>query len=101
MQPGQRTVHRGLVARHHLSPALAVALGDRGLYLLDCPVLRQHARDREEARLQHRVGPPGEAGIAGDPRRVDHVQLDALGHELLLDRARQGVPDLVRARGGC
>ena len=93
-KPVQRAVDRRLVALDHLGAAPAVGLRDRRLDPLDRLLALQHARDREEAGLQHRVRPPGEARLAGDPPGIDHVQLDPLGEDLLLDRARQRVPDL-------
>ena len=96
VQALQGAVDRGLVALDHLGAAPAVGLGDRGLDLLDRLLARQHARDGEEAGLQDGVGPAGQAGLAGDRAGVDHVQLDPLGEDLLLDRAGQRVPDLIR-----
>ena len=92
----QRAVDRRLVALDDVGAALAVGLGDRRLDPLDRLLALEHARDREEACLKHRVGPPGEARIACDLRRVDHVELDLLGEDLLLNRARERVPDAVR-----
>ena len=60
----------------------------------------QHAGDREEARLQHDVDAPGQADLAGDPPGIDRVHVDVLGDDLLLHRARQRVPHLVRRMRG-
>ncbi len=88
-------IHRRLVALDHLGAAPAVRLADGRLDPLDRLLARKHARDREEARLQHDVDPAREADLAGDPARVDRVQLDALREDLVLDRAGQRVPHLV------
>ena len=74
----------------------AVGLLDRRLDPLDRLLGLEHARDREEARLEDRVRAPREAGRAGDPPRVDDVELDPLLEHPLLDLARKRVPDLVR-----
>ena len=95
VQPFERPVDRRVVALDHLGAAAAVGLGDRILDPRDRLVARQHAGDREEAGLQHDIDPAREARVAGDPAGVDHVDVDALGEDLLLDRARQRVPDLV------
>ena len=92
----QRAVDGRLVALHDLGAALAVGLGDRRLDPLDRLLALEHARDREKARLKHRIGPPGEARIARDLPRVDHVQLDLLGEDLLLNGTRERVPDAIR-----
>ena len=86
LQALQRAVDGGVVALHHLGAALAVGLGDRLLDPGDRLLPRQHAGDGEEAGLQDHVDPAREAGLAGDPARVDHVDLEALGEDLLLDR---------------
>ena len=92
----QRAVDRRLVALYDLGAALAVGLGDRRLDPLDRRLWLEHARDREKAGLKHRIGPPGEARIACDLRRVDHVELDLLSEDLLLNRPGERVPDAVR-----
>ena len=89
------TVDRRLVALDDLGAAPAVRLVDGSLDPLDRLLARQHARDREEARLQDDVGPAREADLAGDPARVDRVQLDPLCDDLLLHRAGQRVPHPV------
>ena len=96
MQTVQRAVDRGLVALDHLGAAAAVGLGDRRLDPLDRLLARQHSGEGEEAGLQDDVGPSGEADLAGDPAGVDRVHVDVLGEDLLLHRARQRVPHLVR-----
>ena len=96
VQAVQRAVDRGLVALDHLGAAPAVGLGDRRLDPLDRLLARHHAGDGEEAGLQDDVDPSGEADLAGDPAGVDHVQVDVLGEDLLLDRAGQRIPHLVR-----
>ena len=96
VQPVERPVDRRLVALDHLGAAPAVGLRDRLLDPVDRLVARQHAGDGEEAGLQDDVGPPGEADLAGDPAGVDRVDVDVLGEDLLLDGARQRIPDLVR-----
>ena len=95
VQPVERAIDRRLVALHNLGAALAVGLGDRRLDPLDRLLGLEHARDREEARLQHRVDPPGKARVARDLPRIDHVQLDPLGENLLLDRTRERVPHAI------
>ena len=95
MQSGERLVDRHLVSLDHVGAAAAVGLGDRVLDPRDRILARQHAGDGEEARLQHDVDPARQARLAGDPAGVDDVEIDALGEDLLLDRARQRVPDLV------
>ena len=74
VQPVERAVDRGVVARDHLGAALAVGLGDRLLDPGDRLVARQHAGDGEEAGLQDDVDPPGQADLAGDPAGVDRVE---------------------------
>ena len=85
---------------HHLGAAPAVGLGDRRLDPLDRRRGGRTPDEREEAGLQHRVGPPAETRLAGDPAGVDHIQLEPLGEDLLLHRARQRVPHLVRRQVG-
>ena len=96
VQPFERAVDRGLVALDHLGAAPAVGLGDRCLDPLDRLLGRQDAGDGEEAGLEDDVDPSGEADLAGDPAGVDRVHVDVLGEDLLLDRARQRIPHLIR-----
>ncbi len=96
VQALQGAVDGELVLLDHLLAPPAVGLGDRRLDLGDRLVPRQHAGDGEEAGLQDGVGPPGQPDVAGDRGRVDGVDIDVLGEDLLLDRAGQRVPDLVR-----
>ena len=86
----------GQVLLDHLGAAAAVGLGDRRLDLGDRLLPGQHARDREEAGLQHGVGPAGQASLASDVAGIDRVNLDPFGENLLLDRAGQRIPDLIR-----
>ena len=58
------------------------------------------AGDREEAGLQHGVGASGQPGRRGPPCRVDRPDAEPLVDDLLLDRPREGVPDLVGGLGG-
>ena len=55
----------------------------------------QHPGDREEAGLQHGVGAPGQAGLAGHGGGVDGEHAQPLVDDLLLHRPGQGVPHLV------
>ena len=96
VQPFERGVDGGVVLRDHLGAAAAVGLGDRRLDLGDRLLPGQHARDREEAGLQHGVGPAGQARLASDVAGIDRVNLDPFGENLLLDRAGQRIPDLIR-----
>ena len=96
VQAVERAVDGGLVALDHLGAAPAVGLRDRRLDPLDRLLARQHAGDGEEAGLQDDVGPAGEADLARDPAGVDRVHVDVLGEDLLLHRARERVPHLVR-----
>ena len=81
---GERAIDRLEVAPHDLLATLAVGLLNRDLDRLDCLLSLQHAGDREEARLQHRVGPPSEPRLARDLAGIDRIQLDLLGKDLLL-----------------
>ena len=78
---------------------VAVALLDRVLDAGDRLLARQHAGDREEAGLQHGVDAAAEPHLARDLGRVDDEEAQLLVDDLLLHRARQMVPDLVRAVG--
>jgi hypothetical protein len=53
---------------------------------------RQHARDREEARLHHRIDTSGHAGVRRDPVGVDHEHADALADDFSLYPLWQVVP---------
>ena len=81
---------------HHRLALAAVGLADRLLDVVDRRLARQHAGDREEAGLQDGVGAPAEPDVAGDLRGVDDEEAEPLVDDLLLHRARQAVPDLVR-----
>ena len=96
VQTVERAVDRGLVALDHLGAAAAVGLGDRRLDPLDRLLARQDSGEGEEAGLQDDVCASGEADLAGDPAGVDRVHVDVLGEDLLLHRARQRIPHLVR-----
>jgi hypothetical protein len=96
VQSFQRGVDGGVVPRDHLGATAAVGFGDRRFDLGDRLIPGQHARDGEEAGLQHGVGPAGQSGRASDPAGIDRVNLDPFGKDLLLDRAGQRVPDLIR-----
>ena len=101
VQVGERIVDRREVLLHDLR-ALA-RVGPFGLLLdrRDRLVARQHARQREEAGLQDRVDARAEAEAEGDLRGVDDVELELPVDDLLLDLARQLVPDGVRRRTDC
>ena len=62
-------------------------------------VARQHAGDREEARLQDRIGARAETDVAGDLGRIDDEEAEALVDDLLLHRTRQLVPHVVGTIG--
>ena len=94
-QRGERGVHGREVAREHGLAALAVGLADRVLDLRDGLVARQHARDREEARLRHGVDPAREAGFLGHGERVDHEEAQPALEDRRLRLARQLAPHLV------
>ena len=85
------------VALHDLFAALRVRRRDRLLDRADRALRRQHAGEREEARLEDRVHAAGEAGLTRDLARVDDVQPQLLREDVLLHVARQPVPDVVRA----
>ena len=94
-QVNQRMVDRGEIARHDLAALAPVALLDHVLDALGGLFARQHAGNREEARLQHRIDAAAQAGVASDFRSVDDEQPQMLVDDLLLHRARQAVPRLL------
>ena len=96
---GERLVHGGVVLLDDLGALPGVGLLDRLLDLGDGLVGRQHAGDGEEAGLHDGVDAPAHAGLPGHVHRVDHVELQLLLDQVLLDLARQVVPDLVPAEG--
>ena len=96
VQTVERAVDRRLVALDHLGAAATVGLGDRRLDPLDRLLARQDSGEGEEAGLQDDVRPSGEADLARDPAGVDRVHVDVLGEDLLLHRARERLPHLVR-----
>ena len=60
-------------------------------------VRRQDAADREEAGLHDGVDAAAHAGLFSHGVAVHHVELQLLFDDLLLDGAREMVPNLVRA----
>ena len=100
MQSGERAVDGRLVALDDLGAAAAVRLRDRRLDPFDRLLARHHAGEREEAGLEDDVDAPGEAGLARDPACVDDVEIDALGQDLLLNRAGEARPRPPPAGGG-
>jgi hypothetical protein len=92
-------VHGRLVAPHHLGTTATVGLADRGLDPGDGLVGGQDARDREEAGLEHGVGPAGQPRAAGHGRGVHGIQAQPLVDDPLLDRPGDGVPHLVGRLG--
>ena len=88
----QRRVHRSEILADHVVALRLVAGDDRLLDARDRLLARQHAGDREEARLQHGVDPSAQAGVARDLGGVDHVKAELPVQDLLLHRARQPVP---------
>ena len=59
----------------------------------------QDAGDGEEAGLHDRVDADAHAGVLGHLVGVDHVELQLLVDDRLLDLQRQLVPDLIRPVG--
>ena len=74
----------------------AVGFLDHILDAVHCFFARQHTRDCEEAGLQHRVDPAAKPRVARNLRRVNDKQSQAFVDDLLLDRARQAIPCLIR-----
>ena len=100
LQASEGGVDRRVVHLDDLVALAAVRLGDRLFDLGDGLVLRQHAREGEEAGLQHRVGPAAHAAGLGDLRGVDHEEADAFVDQCLLPVAGQPFPGLLRGVGG-
>ena len=98
LQGGEGGVDRGEVAPHDLLALAVIALLDRVLDRRGRLLGGQHARKREEARLQDAVHAARQAGFAGDPFRVDDIELELLARDLLLHGPRQATPG-VRAVG--
>ena len=98
-EPVERRVDRGLVAIEHRLAALAVRASDRLLDREDRLVERQHAGEREEARLQHGVDATAHARLLRHAGCVDDVEPEPLRHDLLLHPRRQVLPDLVGPEG--
>ena len=94
-QFGQRAVDGGEVALDDGRPAPAVGLLDRLLDVRDRLRRGQRSGELEEAGLHHRVDAVAQAGLARDRVGVDDPELELLVDELLLDVARQVVPDLL------
>ena len=70
---------------------------NRFLDLRDRLIARQHTADREEAGLHDRVDAIAHADcLCATAIRVDRIDLDLLGDNCFLDRARQLVPNLFR-----
>ena len=91
----ERPVDRLDVALDDGLAALAVRLAGRLLDRVHGLVEREHAREGEEARLQHGVDATAETGVAGDPGGVDDEQPQALLPDLPAHVRRQVLPDLV------
>ena len=97
VQVFERGIHGGEVLAHDGLAALAVGLLDGVLDGGDGFVARQHAADGEEAGLHDGVDAAAHAGRLRHLDGVNHVELQLLLDDLLLRRARQVVPHLVRA----
>ena len=65
----------------------------------DRRLARQHAGNREEAGLQHRVGARAKTDLAGDLGGIDDEEAQALFDDLGLHRTRQAIPHIVRSIG--
>ncbi len=85
----------GKVLLHNGFAALAVGLLDGVLDLGDGLLARQDAADGEEGGLHDGVHAAAHAGLFGHIVAVDHVELELLLDDLLLDFHRQLVPDLI------
>ncbi len=99
VQVFQGVIDRGQVHLDDRFTFAAVGLADRLLDLLDRLIARQHAGDGEEADLHDRVDAAAHPGVARHSVGVDHVEFQLFVDDLLLDRARQLIPDLIRAKG--
>ena len=86
-EPVERRVDGRLVAIEHRLAALAVGAADRLLDRDDRLVERQHAREGEEARLQHRVDTAAHSRLLRHAGGVDDEEPQPLGHDLLPDPA--------------
>ena len=95
-QVRQRGIHGLPVPLDHRLAPPAVRLADRALDRGDRLVPRQHAADREEARLHDGVHAARHARRARHPVRVDHEHPHALVDDLTLGGPRQAVPDRLR-----
>ena len=93
----QSLVHGFHVLLHDLFALSAVGVTNRFADRLDRLICRQNRGDGEEANLQNRVHAAAHAGIARHLIGVDHIKLGALGNDLLLNRAREMVPNFIRA----
>ena len=89
---GQGMVDGGEVLRDDIAALAAVALLDHVLDALHGFIARQHAGDREEAGLQHRIDPAAKPGVARDLRSVDDEQPQALVDDFLLRPSAAGDP---------
>ena len=68
---------------------------------LECDVEGQQVREREAAHLHHDVDLTGQSGIPRDPMGVDHMDVQVLLQDGLLDLAGQGGPTSSPAGRGC
>ena len=96
-EAAERRVHGREVALQDLGSLLRVGLLDRLLDLRDRASRAAAPREREEAGLHDRVDAPLQAGLARDAVGVDDEEAQLLLDDLLLDLARQLVPDRLGA----
>ena len=100
MQKTEGRVHRREILAHHAFAALPVGLLDSMLDGSDGVFAREHAADREKAGLHDGVDALAHTGLAGHFITIDNVERELLVHDLLLNGAREVVPNLVRAITG-
>ena len=101
LQLGNGAVNSNVVHTNDLVTLFAVRLLDGGLEGVDRLVLRQHAGDGEEAGLHDRIDACAETQLMGEGDRVDHVELDLLVDDLLLDFVRHVIPNVFSRVGAC
>ena len=99
VQAFERRVDRGEVLLDDGLPLGLVGFLDRLLDLADRLVPRQHAGQREEARLHDRVDAALQAHLARHRGGVDHVHLQLLLDDLFLDLSGKMIPHFVLAVG--
>ena len=93
----QSLIHGFHVLLDDLFALPAVGVTNRFANRFNRLIRRQNLGDGEEAHLQNRVHAAAHAGVARDLIGVDHIKLCALRNELLLNRAREMVPDFILA----